>query len=139
MTSLPMDAPPTHLTMKVQSRLRFLDSYNFEPIDSRSLSPVDLSKAIPAGDLSWFESSDNENTEARFDYDDEGIVVLSRGQGDAATHLSTNVKLRGATEIYAQMDPQHLAGIRFQHPQTGVFYSLYALQQGEEFGISMIS
>ena len=137
MTSLPMDAPPTHLTMKVQSRLRFLDSYNFEPIDSRSLSPVDLSKAIPAGDLSWFESSDNENTEARFDYDDEGIVVLSRGQGDAATHLSTNVKLRGATEIYAQMDPQHLAGIRFQHPQTGVFYSLYALQQGEEFGISM--
>jgi hypothetical protein len=137
MTSLPMDTPPTHLTMKVQSRLRFLDSYNFEPIDSRSLSPVDLSKAIPAGDLSWFESSDNENTEARFDYDDEGIVVLSRGQGDAATHLSTNVKLRGATEIYAQMDPQHLAGIRFQHPQTGVFYSLYALQQGEEFGISM--
>ena len=137
MTSLPMDAPPTHLTMKVQSRLRFLDSYNFEPIDSRSLSPVDLSKAIPAGDLSWFESADNENTEARFDYDDEGIVVLSRGQGDAATHLSTNVKLRGATEIYAQMDPQHLAGIRFQHPQTGVFYSLYALQQGEEFGISM--
>ena len=137
MTSLPMDAPPTHLTMKVQSRLRFLDSYNFEPIDSRSLSPVDLSKAIPAGDLSWFESSDNENTEARFDYDDEGIVVLSRGQGDAAAHLSTNVKLRGATEIYAQMDPQHLAGIRFQHPQTGVFYSLYALQQGEEFGISM--
>ena len=137
MTSLPMDTPPTHLTMKVQSRLRFLDSYNFEPIDSRSLSPVDLSKAIPAGDLSWFESSDNENTEARFDYDDEGIVVLSRGQGDAATHLSTNVKLRGATEIYAQMDPQHLAGIRFQHPQTGVFYNLYALQQGEEFGISM--
>ena len=137
MTSLPMDAPPTHLTMKVQSRLRFLDSYNFEPIDSRSLSPVDLSKAIPAGDLSWFESADNENTEARFDYDDEGIVVLSRGQGDAATHLSTNVRLRGATEIYAQMDPQHLAGIRFQHPQTGVFYSLYALQQGEEFGISM--
>ena len=137
MTSLPMDAPPTHLTMKVQSRLRFLDSYNFEPIDSRSLSPVDLSKAIPAGDLSWFESADNENTEARFDYDDEGIVVLSRGQGDAATHLSTNVMLRGATEIYAQMDPQHLAGIRFQHPQTGVFYSLYALQQGEEFGISM--
>tara|TARA_Y100001934_G_scaffold179122_1_gene211911 strand:- start:3723 stop:6851 length:3129 start_codon:yes stop_codon:yes gene_type:complete len=123
--------------MKVQSRLRFLDSYNFEPIDSRSLSPVDLSKAIPAGDLSWFESADNENTEARFDYDDEGIVVLSRGQGDAATHLSTNVRLRGATEIYAQMDPQHLAGIRFQHPQTGVFYSLYALQQGEEFGISM--
>ena len=137
MTSLPMDAPPKHLTMKVQSRLRFLDSYNFEPLDNRSLSPVDLSKAIPAGDLSWFESADNENTEARFDYDDEGIVVLSRGQGDAATHLSTNVKLRGATEIYAQMDPQHLAGIRFQHPQTGVFYSLYALQQGEEFGISM--
>ena len=137
MTSLPMDAPPKHLTMKVQSRLRFLDSYNFEPLDNRSLSPVDLSKAIPAGDLSWFESADNENTEARFDYDDEGIVVLSRGQGDAATHLSTNVMLRGATEIYAQMDPQHLAGIRFQHPQTGVFYSLYALQQGEEFGISM--
>ena len=137
MTSLPMDAPPKHLTMKVQSRLRFLDSYNFEPLDNRSLSPVDLSKAIPAGDLSWFESADNENTEARFDYDDEGIVVLSRGQGDAATHLSTNVRLRGATEIYAQMDPQHLAGIRFQHPQTGVFYSLYALQQGEEFGISM--
>lgn len=136
MSSLPMDAPPTHLTMKVQSRLRYLDSFNFEPVKQQVL-PVDLSKAVPAGDLSWFDEAENENTESTFDYDDDGKVLLSRRQGDAAVHLSTKVQLRGATEIYALMEPQHLAGIRFEHPQTGVFYNLYALQLGDEFAVSM--
>ncbi len=136
MTSLPMDAPPSHLTMKVQSRLRFLDSYNFEPLELAASHAVDLGKAISAGDLSWFESTDNPATESRFDYDDDGNVHLSRAQGDAAIHLSTKVALKGSTEIYALMEPQHLAGIRFQHPQTGVYHSLFLLQQGDEFAIS---
>ena len=137
MTALPMDTPPTHLEMKVQSRLRYLDSYTFEPIDLSSSSPVDLEAAKPAGELSWFESTDNPATETRFDYDNDGNVILSRVQGDAAIHLSTKVPLKGATEIFALMPAQHLSGIRFEHPQTGVFYSLFALQQGDEFAISM--
>ena len=136
MTALPMDAPPTHLKMKVQSRLRYLDSYHFEPLDLPA-DPVDLAKANPAGDLSWFETTDNPATETKFDYDDDGNVILSRVQGDAAIHLSTKVPLTGSTDIYALMPAQHLTGIRFEHPQTGVFYSLFALQQGDGYAISM--
>ena len=136
MTSLPMDAPPTHLTMKVQSRLRYLNSYNFEPLDLPA-EPVDLARANPAGDLSWFETTDNPATGTKFDYDDNGNVILSRIQGDAAIHLSTKVPLTGSTDIYALMSAQHLTGIRFEHPQTGVFYSLFALQQGDGYAISM--
>ena len=95
MTALPMDTPPTHLEMKVQSRLRYLDSYTFEPIDLSSSSPADFKAAKPAGELSWFESTDNPATETRFDYDNDGNVILSRVQGDAAIHLPRRYRPKG--------------------------------------------
>ncbi|MEC9095585.1 MAG: PA14 domain-containing protein, partial [Planctomycetota bacterium] len=137
MTSLPMDSAPTHLAMKVQSRLRYLDSFNFEPLDLSVSNSIDLEQAKAAGDLSWFETTENPATETRLDYDDNGNVILSRVQGDAAIHLSTKVRLKGSTEIYVLMPATHLTGIRFEHPQTGVFYSLFALQQGDGYAISM--
>ncbi|MBA61768.1 MAG: hypothetical protein CMJ76_05315 [Planctomycetaceae bacterium] len=137
MTALPMDAPPTRLDLKVQSRLRYLDAYNFEPLELSTGNSINLDQAKPAEDLSWFETTENPATETRVDYDDGGNVILSRVQGDAAVHLSTKVQLKGSTDIYVRMPSEHLTGIRFEHPQTGVFYSLFALEQGDGYAISM--
>ena len=138
LTSLPMETPPTTLKIQTKARLQYLDPIRLEPLDG--LADIDTAGISwqPASELPWYVLTDSPDSRGTYEIGEQGGVRLTRTAGSNPVHLQTNISIQGSTDIYALMkNPTHLTGIRFQHPQSEVFYSLYFLKMGNSYVVSM--
>ena len=138
LTFLPMDAPPTTLKIQTKARLQYLDPIRLEPLDGLTDFDAAGNQWQPASELPWYVLTDSPDSKGTYKIGEQGDVRLTRTAGSNPVHLQTNIPLQGSTDIYALMkNPAHLTGIRFQHPQSEVFYSLYFLKMGNSYVVSM--
>ena len=138
LTHLPMETPPTTLKIQTKARLQYLEPIRLEPISG--LAGVDDAGIAwqPASEFPWYVLTDSPDSGGTYKVGEQGEVQLTRTAGSNPVHLQTNVSIKGSTDIYALMkNPTHLTGIRFQHPQSDMFYSLYFLKMGNSYVVSM--
>ncbi|MEC7565632.1 MAG: PQQ-binding-like beta-propeller repeat protein [Planctomycetota bacterium] len=138
LTTIPMDSPPSVLKMQTKARLQYLEPLRLESLAGIADFNVNKHPWQPASGLPWYVLTDAPDSKGVYEIGDQGDVRLTRTQGSNPVHLQTRVPIDGSTDIYVLMKtPNHLTGIRFQHPQSGEFYSLYYLKMGDSYVISM--
>jgi outer membrane protein assembly factor BamB len=133
-----METPPTTLKIQTKARLQYLDPIRLEPLGG--LADMDAAGIPwqPASELPWYVLTDSPDSRGTYKIGEQGDVRLTRTEGSSPVHLQTNISIQESTDIYALMkNPTHLAGIRFQHPQSDRFYSLYFLKMGNSYVVSM--